>query len=467
MMDKSNLWSLRLGFSSKQSSEIKKSGLNEFITKSFNSKYDTQLPTFLKEEPKTIAELKAYRQSIKNADSDEQKKLLKKQIKNSVELKKWWIDAMQKNNLPLREKMVLFWHNHFVSTSQKVKSNYWVYQHNMVLRENAFGNFKELTKKIIKTNAMVRYLDNVDNKKDKINENLSRELLELFTLGIGNYTEDDIKNGAKALAGLTLGEENATYRRFIEDNDTKTYFGKYGNFKADDLVDIIFEQPNIPYLITRKILKWFVYDTPTDELVKYYGDFFRKKNFEIQPLLNKIFTEEYGKDNAGSKIKDPLVYLFQLMDELNITEINSTLIAVFLKQQGMDLFNQPNVKGWDTGNSWLTSQIYLQRNNVADLFCNGKNISRKTINSISKMDDENPEITFDKINVGVDFNKNGTNKKIISQLSGRLLFNVNDSMQNDMETLLKYDFNPKSENANYVVLRLFNYIVKTPEYQLI
>ena len=125
------------------------------------------------------------------------------------------------------------------------------------------------------------YQSKVDNKKDKINENLSRELLELFTLGIGNYTEEDIKNGAKALAGLGLGEMDATYRPFFEDNTIKTYFGKTGNFKVDDLVDIIFEQKNIPYLITRKILKWFIYDNPSEELVTYYGDYLQKMNFEI------------------------------------------------------------------------------------------------------------------------------------------------------------------------------------------
>lgn len=465
-MNNSNLWSLRLGFSSKQAMEIEKSGLDKFLKHSFASKYDKALPQFLEDDPKTLAELKAFRQTIKNAESDEQKKVLKQQIRNSIELKKWWLDKIRTDQFPLREKMVCFWHNHFVATSQKVKVNYWIYQHNMVLRENAFGNFKELTKKIIKTNAMVRYLDNIDNKQGSYNENLSRELLELFTLGIGNYTEADIKNGAKALAGLNVGEDEAKYRRFIEDNSNKTYFGKTGNFKADDLVDIIFEQKNIPYLITRKILKWFIYDNPSEELVTYYGDYFRKVNFEIEPLLTKIFTEEYTKDNVGSKIKDPLVYLLQLIDELNIKTLENPLIAFFLKQQGMDLFNQTNVKGWDGGNSWLTSQIYLQRNNTADLLCNGKSINRKAFNKIPE-EGEQPEISIEKITVSVDFDPTGNNKKIISDLSNRLLFQVNDDAQKDMETLLKYDFDAKNENATNAVLRLFNYIAKTPEYQLI
>jgi uncharacterized protein (DUF1800 family) len=465
-MNKSNLWSLRLGFSGKQAQLIEELGFEKFLNQSYATTFEKTLPTFLDDEPKTIAELKELRQSIKNGTADDQKKVIKKQIKNATELKKWWIDKFLTEKFPLREKMTCFWHNHFVATSQKVKSTYWIYQHNMILRENAFGNFKELTKLIVKSNAMVRYLDNVDNRKDKINENLSRELLELFTIGIGNYTENDIKEGAKALAGLNLGEESAVYRRFLEDNSTKIYFGKKGNFKADDLVDIIFEQKNTPYLITRKILKWFIYDNPSEDLVVYYGDYFRKMNFEIKPLLTKIFTEEYAKENSGSKIKDPLTYLFQLTDELNITNSNSNLISFFLKQQGMDLFNQPNVKGWDGGNSWLTSQIYLQRNNASDLLCNGRNISRKVFDKIPEEGDE-PEIKLEKINVSIDFNKNGNNKKIISELSNRLLFRVDESLQKDMENLLKYDFDAKDANANYAVLRLFNYITKTPEYQLI
>lgn len=465
-MNKSNLWSLRLGFSSKQSTEISNYGITNFVQKSIQAPFENDLPDCLKNDPKTLAELKEYRQSIKNADSDEQKKILKKQIKNSVELKKWWIERMQNESFPLREKMVLFWHNHFVTTTQKVKVNYWVYQNNYLLREHAFGNFKQLTKVMIQTNAMVRYLDNVDNKKGSYNENLSRELLELFTLGIGNYSENDIKEGAKALAGLNLGEQEAVYRKFAEDNSNKTYFGKTGNFKADDLVDIIFEQKNIPYLITRKILKWFIYDNPKEELVTYYGDYFRKVNFEIAPLLTKIFTEEFSKENAGSKIKDPLVYLFQMIDELHIENTPSALIAFYLKQQGMDLFNQPNVKGWDGGNSWLTSQIYLQRNNTSDLLCNGRSINRKAFNKIPD-EGEQPEITLEKIKVKIAFDNNGNNKKIISDLSNRLLFQVDENMQKDMENLLKYDFDAKSENANNAVLRLFNYITKLPEYQLI
>ena len=465
-MNQSNLWSLRLGFSGKQSQKINSIGIEKFLKDSYYAPFENKIPYCLIEDPKTLSELKDFREKVKNTTSEEGKKALKNQIKNSIELRKWWINEIQKQEFPLREKMVLFWHNHFVSTSQKVKVNWWIYQHNQILRENAFGNFRQLTKIMIQTNAMVRYLDNTDNRKGKINENLSRELLELFTLGIGNYTESDIKNGAKALAGLGLGENEAKYRAFFEDNDTITYLGKTGNFKANDLVDIIFEQPNIPYLITRKILKWFIYDNPKEELVKYYGDYLRTVDFEIEPLLLKIFTEEYEKKTSGSKIKNPLEYILQLTEALQIKEIDATIIVFFIKQQGMDLFNQQNVKGWDGGKSWLTSQLYLQRNNVSDLLCNGRNINRKTFKNLPENGEE-LKISLEKIDIRINFNPKGTNKQIIKELSDAYLFQIDENIQKDMEAILKYDFDASSKNSQQAVVRLFNFITKSPEFQLI
>jgi len=464
-MDNHTLWSLRLGYSGKQSKTIEKIGLKKFLEQSYDTKVDSKIPDFLENSPKSLDEYKELRKKYKTSSPDEVKEMRKKEGQTSFDMKAWWIAKMNEDEFPLREKMTCFWHNHYVSTFQKVKVNYWVFQHNQILRENAFGNFKILTKKIIQSNAMVRYLDNVDNRKDKLNENLSRELLELFTLGIGNYTEDDIKNGAKGLAGLGIGEENAVYRRFFEYDESFDYFGKKGNFKIEEMIDIIFEQPNIPYLITRKILKWFIYDNPKDELVQYYGDYFKKMKFEIQPLLTKIFTEEFAKNNSGSKIKNPLEYSLQLRNELNIENPNGKLIAFFLKEQGMDLFNQPNVKGWDGGNSWLTSQVFLQRNNVADMLCNGKNLARgkKEMDENSMMK-QNPNTL---LNVKLNWNKEGNNKEIIAELKNRLLFQTDETEQKDFEKILKYDFDSKTEGSEYAVMRLFNFMIKTPEFQLI
>ena len=460
-MKKEFLWSQRLGFSNQQAFAIQKLGMERFLQQSFQAPFNTSIPELLSDSPKSLEDLKKIRQTRKE-DSEAGKELLKKEIQTSNELKAWWIDEMKTTEFPLREKMTLFWENHFVTSYQKVKVNYWIYQKNQMLRENAFGNFKTLTKKAMQTNAMVRYLDNVDNKKGKLNENLSRELLELFTLGIGNYSEADIKNGAKGLAGLGVGETTAMYRRFLEDNDPIEYLGKKGVLKLDEMVDAIFDHPKIPYLLTQKILQWFLYDEPKENLVKHYGDYFRKVNFEIKPLLIKIFTEEFAKnDTAGSKIKNPLEYILLLTSELKTQRPQSSTIAFFLKQQGMDLFNPPNVKGWDGGKSWLTSQIYLQRNNVADLLSSGKSIPR------SKLERENTLNKKQAFSISLDWNTKGTNKEIIKELTDRLLFSTDTSLQQDLEKILKYDFDPQSLGANDAVLRLFNAIIKSPEFQLI
>ena len=416
-MNPNSLWSLRLGFSNKQAEAIEKLGISKFLAASFKTNFDDSIPDFLKDSPKTQAKFRELRRKNKDLNPEQkreiQKELQKQEGNTSIEMKSWWIDKMMHDNYPLREKMTLLLHNHFVSTFQKVKINYWVFEHNQLLREHAFGNFKELTKAIVKSNAMLRYLDNVDNRKGKINENLSRELLELFTLGIGNYTEEDVKNGAKALAGLGLGDKSGIYRDKLTDDSEIIYLGKKGHFKADDIVEIIFKQKNSPYLFTRKILQWFVYDNPSEKLVTYYGDYFRKENFEIKPLLEKIVTEEFDKKTAGSKIKNPLEYSLQLLSELQINPRTSRPIVAFLKSQGMDLFNQPNVKGWEGGKSWLTSQVYLQRNNLADLYCSGReNLNQKAAASMMSENSNRPAAR--KTIINLDWDK-GTNKQIISE----------------------------------------------------
>ncbi len=467
-MNPNTLWSLRLGFSNKQATAIEKMGMAKFLDASFKTNFDNSIPDFLKDSPKTLADFREQRQKSRALNQDQKREFQKQEGLTSIEMKAWWIDKMMNENYPLQEKMTLFLHNHFVSTYQKVKVNYWIFEHNQLLRKNAFGNFRELTKAMVKSNAMLRYLDNVDNRKGKINENLSRELLELFTLGIGNYSEEDIKNGAKALAGLGVGDNGGIYRDKLADDSEIIYFGKKGRFKADEIVDIIFKQKNSPYLFTKKILQWFIYDNPSPELVTYYGDYFRKKDFEIKPLLEKIFTEEFDRNSAGSKIKNPLEYNLQLLSELQIIPRTNRPMVAFLKSQGMDLFNQPNVKGWEGGKSWLTSQIYLQRNNIADLYCSGReNVNQKAVANMMMDENQNGNrAAARKTTLNLNWHK-GTNKEIIRELSDRLLFQVDTDAQKDFETILKYDFDAQAQNANQAVLRLFNAIVKEPEFQLI
>jgi uncharacterized protein (DUF1800 family) len=463
-MNKYSLWSLRLGFSGKQRNSIEKIGLPVFLEKSFVAPFDKKVPKFLDNSPKTIEELKAKRQVLKNANPNQAKELLKVELQVSQEMKAWWLQKMLEDEFPLREKMTCFWHNHFVATSQSVKVYYWIYQHNTILRENAFGNYKTLTKSILKTNAIIQYLDNNRNVNTKLNENLSRELLELFTLGIGNYTENDIKNGAKGLAGLGLGEQQAVYIPKFEVNETFEYLGKKGNLKVDEMVDAIFDHPKVAFLITKKILKWFIYDNPPDQLVDYYGKYFKSVNFEIKPLLIKIFSEEFAKKTAGSKIKDPLVFLFQVFDEVSIKP-DAVLINKLLQQQGLNLFNQVNVKGWEGGRSWINSQTFQQRNTIVDIVCTSKNFIQRKMNLVEKELLEN--LKNDNLKVEIKWLKNSNAKSIINNFTNRLLFDTDEKLNKDLDVILKYDFDPKSEGAEFAVTRLYNSILKLPEFQLI
>lgn len=462
-MDNDVLWSLRLGFTAGQAQEIKNAGIREFSRKSVTAKYsDPQLP-FIINGPKTRAALKEQQQAVRNLPFEEKKKYNEKLITDLFSLKGWSIKAMAESDYPLREKMALFWQNHFVVAHFKVKHPYTIYTHNKILRDNAFGNLRELTKKAIRTNGMLGYLDGAQNKKGAYNENLSRELLELFTLGPGNYTEQDIKNGAKGLAGLVPGDGGAIYNDKFADKEPFTYLGKTGSFDSDAMVDVIFAHPKAPYHITRKLLKWFIYDNPPEELVTYYGNYLRDNDYELTPLLEKMFTDEYPKPTAGSKIKDPLIHIVQVMSELNITATDYLPVAVYLRTLGMDLYNQPNVKGWDGGHTWLTAQSLQVRNNIAEQLCKGKNFTKSYYPAVFA-----PADNYTKdVAVKLKWDRRGNNKDVIAELRERLLFTADTDLQADFEELLKYDFDPRSQGADNGVMRLFNFMVKTPEFQIL
>lgn len=465
-MNKHTLWSLRLGFSGKNSKQLKQLEITKFLEQSFAQKYDNTLPAIFNDEPKTPQEITEYNKAGRTLTDEQKKERTTTLQKKTALFKAWWVNKMITDAYPLREKMVVMLHNHYVVNAKKVKHIHWLHQHNALLREHAFGNFRELTRHMVKSNAMISYLDNNSNKKGKVNENLSRELLELFTIGIGNYKEQDIAQGAKALAGLTYGTDGGVYDPRSESNEPITYLGKTGIFKADDIVNRIFEQPNAPYLFTRKVLQWFVYDTPPQELVKHYGDYFRTQDFEIKPLLVKIFTEEFDKPTAGSKIKDPLVYILQLCHETGLQRPNPILVQNFIRSQGMELYGQSNVKGWPGGYSWITSQVYMRRTKTADNLCKGFNLSIKPLEQYPGHYEDYDNATAFTPNINWHSNGIG-NKEIIGQLAGRLLFDADAPLQKNFETILKYDFDPANPNANEAVMRLFNYMVKTPEFQLI
>ncbi|KQC34503.1 hypothetical protein AAU57_04030 [Nonlabens sp. YIK11] len=458
-MNKQAIWSLRLGFSTAQQDLISDLGFAGYLAKSFAYNDPMDIPEFLEGQPMDFQSIRSRRRELNQLSPEQKAEARREQRQNLRSISLDWIQRMQGAQFPLRENMVCFWHNHYVATYQKVKVAPWIFEHYTALYEQAFGNFRELTKTMVKSNAVISYLDNDKNRKGSNNENLSRELLELFTLGIGNYTEADVKSGAKALAGLTYGNQKGNYRNRQRENEEITYLGKTGFFDSDAIVDIIFEQEAIPYLITEKILQWFVYDNPSTALIKEYGDYFREQDFEIQPLLEKIFLTEYDKNPIASKVKDPLRFALQTIQELHLEDrIEPKQIVTFLRDQSMDLYNQPNVKGWEGGNSWITSSILLRRNQVARMLISGERISKRNVMNRST-DPELPDLQIPK--------ELENNKQIIAYLLDQTLTITTPTIQADLEEILKYDFQPHKEGSELGILRAYEYIITTPEYQVI
>ena len=466
--------SQRLGFTNAQADAIKAKGIEKFLKLSFDTPSSDKTPAFLENAPKNRQE---YRE-IRKANEEDKKLFVVAEALRNVGVAHEWQEKMYTNEYPLREKMVLFWHNHFVSSFQKTKSAWGMFQQNQLFREHAFGNFRELTRHILYDNAMITYLDNTQNRNNAINENLSRELLELFTLGVGNYTEQDIKEGAKALAGLNVGDEKGRYYPRMENNAEKTYLGKTGNWKADDMVKLIFQHPKAAHRITEKLLKYFVSDTPLSIMVEEYAIFFKKADFEIKPFLTKLVQDERFLNSQGSKIKDPLSFMLQLCSEFQMDLPQAKRLIPYFQAQGMILLNPPNVKGWDGGKTWLSSQKLLQRIGVVSLLSSGKNFEAFKIKGEKRQDEALDMMqadaeqvfgkkTSDKLPIFIWDNTLKNNKEIIKSVAERLVFNISTDMQHDMEQIIKYDFNPTQPNAQQAVTRLAEYILKSPEYQII
>jgi uncharacterized protein (DUF1800 family) len=467
-MKESFFLSQRLGFTNAQAATIERLGIQKFLNQSMAASPTLPEPVLLAGSPRTREELRALRQM----SQQEKREYAIAERRRGLGLAHLWLEKMHSDEFPLREKMVLFWHNHFVSDIQKVKVSYAMWRQNVLFREMAFGNYRELTRKILYDNAMLSYLDNTQNKANKLNENLSRELLELFTLGVGNYSETDIKEGARALAGLSLGDEGGQYYRIWEDKGTKTYLGKTGPWKADDMVGLIFAHPKAGELLMTKFLKFFVTDTPSHSLIKEYTAAFRKEDFEIKPMLEKLVQDEHFIKSQGMKIKDPVTYLLQLLYEFQQEVPPMPYTVAYSNGQGMKLLNPPNVKGWDGGRSWLSSQKLLQRVQVVSLLATGKSFGKsKGSLKMEMMPDEmktalspgnekrsKPELRWDKSLT--------QNKAIIQSLTDRTLFAVSPDMQSACEQVLKYDFDPKSATVQQSVTRVAEHIMKSPEFQI-
>ncbi len=317
------------------------------------------------------------------AGPEQKKKLTQKRRQEDMsqlrELCEWWLKRMLQTDRPLEEKLVVFWRGHFATEHRTVKNSSAMYTQNQLFRELAAGNFGKLLHEIVHDAAMLRYLDNDRNVKGKPNENLAREIMELFSLGEGNYTEQDIKKAARALTGY--GSERLTGRfRFNQsahDSRDKTVFGKTGNWDGDQLVDLILQQPAAARFIARKLFIFFIHDSPEDATVDELARVFRESNYELAQLLKTMFMSQefYSERAMGTQIKSPAQLVVGTLRTLGLRQLDVPGLALATRAMGQDLFDPPNVKGWDGGPAWInTNTLFMRDNFAAMLISRGANL---------------------------------------------------------------------------------------------
>ena len=283
------------------------------------------------------------------------------------QLRTWWVRMMYEQPISIREKLTLFWHNRFVSESTTVLIPQYMYIQNALLRQHAFGNFREMTKQITRDPAMLIYLDGRYNVVGNPNENYGRELLELFTMGIGNYTEFDIREAARALTGWILSGLGSVLVPSRHDYSNKTFLGQTGNYNDEDIVNIVFNQNVTAQFICGKIYRAFVHETGdmayAAPVINEMANILRTSNYELQPLLKTILKSKlfYSDDVMSSLIKSPLDLMLGLIKMFNIQFDPSSLttrLNFIISQSssgGQYVLEPPNVQGWVGYRQWLST----------------------------------------------------------------------------------------------------------------
>ncbi len=307
--------------------------------------------------------------AMKEANKEAIRKLRQKSRQKVMELNYAWIEKLRTADDVLREKMTLFWANIFVCKDNTV---WHIQQYNNALREHALGNFEDFVKTIAREPSMSKYLNNKQNVKQHPNENFARELMELFTLGEGNYSEEDIKESARAFTGWSFKPDGQFFlRKRKHDYGTKTFFGKTGEFDGDDIIDIILEQKQCARFICEKVYRYFVNpDINESQLEEITEVFYR--GYDIRELMVHIFSSEwfYDEENFGVKIKSPIELLVGILRIVPLKFEKPRQLLYVQKMMGQVLLNPPNVAGWKQNRSWIDSNTLMFRMKLASLLLN-------------------------------------------------------------------------------------------------
>ena len=308
--------------------------------------------------------------SLATATPDERKAFVQEQVRRGLALRAWWLEEMLATPSPLTERMTLFWHNHFVSSQQKVRVARLMYEQNALLRANALGNFGTLLHAASKDPAMVIYLDSVQNRKGAPNENFAREVMELFTLGQGHYGEEDVKEAARAFTGWSLERDTGTFvfRPRQHDDGAKTVLGRSGAFDGDAVLDLLLARPETSEFVVTKLWLEFVSPTPDEAEVRRIARAFRASNYDIKVAVGALLRSPafWAPAQRGTLVKGPVDLVVGTLRQLDLAPPDALPFALLAAGMGQNLFAPPNVRGWPGGAAWINSNTLLARKQFLD-----------------------------------------------------------------------------------------------------
>ena len=361
------LWRAGFGPINEDQPRLSKAKPEDFVKALF--KASSKTPVYLDVADNEIKGLVMGVDEIKKQNlSEDQKKQLRQQSKEDLKnLNLSWLKEMVNSEQQLREKMSLFWHGHFASRNINI-----LYQQQLldIIRRNALGSFRDLLVEVSKSAAMINFLNNNQNRKDHPNENFAREVMELFTMGRGNYSENDIKEAARAFTGWGANISGEfVFRRFQHDRGDKTILGKTGKFTGEDVLNILLEQKQTAYYISKKIYRYFVNEEPDETKVKLMADYFYQSDYNIAGLMNLVFSSDwfYDSKNIGIKIKSPVELLVGIQRAIPFEWQNPEVQLLIQRLLGQLLFYPPNVAGWPGGKNWIDSSSLMLRMRLPQL----------------------------------------------------------------------------------------------------
>ncbi|RFZ83146.1 DUF1800 domain-containing protein [Mucilaginibacter terrenus] len=395
------------------------------------------------------------------ANEGTKKMFLQEQRQQEKALNIDWINKMSTTKAVLREKMTLFWHNHFACRTQNA---WYAQQLNNIQREHAIGNFRTLLIEVAKSPAMLQFLNNQQNQKNHPNENFARELMELFTIGRGNYTEQDVKESARAFTGWGFNKDGKFVNRLnLHDTGSKTFLGKSGNFTGEDVIDMLLAKKETAHFICNKLYRNFVNETPDPAHVDAMANTFFNSNYEIKPLLLFLFNADwfYAEKNMANLIKSPVDFIVGLNRQFYITYQNPDVVLQFERALGQVLFYPPNVAGWPGGRNWIDSSSLMYRIKIPSTVLNGG-----VIDFSGKVDPEDEafiasshkqqQAVVTKVQAGADWDKVLSSIKHLTKnaLAQTLLA---PALNNNLTAIVNTTADTKT---------LLVELVSTPEYQL-